>query len=96
MKDQITCRVLTGPTASGKTDLGTRLALEQGWAVLCMDSMQIYRRMNIGTAKPTAEEMRGVPHYLLDICEPDDEYSKEYKEPQTSGRADWRRAVGPV
>ena len=75
MKDQITCRVLTGPTASGKTDLGIRLALEQGWAVLCMDSMQIYRRMNIGTAKPTAEEMRGVPHYLLDICEPDDEYS---------------------
>ena len=75
MKDQITCRVLTGPTASGKTDLGIRLALEQGWAVLCMDSMQIYRRMNIGTAKPTAEEMRGVPHYLLDICEPEDEYS---------------------
>ena len=75
MKDQITCSVLTGPTASGKTDLGIRLALEQGWAVLCMDSMQIYRRMNIGTAKPTAEEMRGVPHYLLDICEPDDEYS---------------------
>ena len=75
MKDQITCRVLTGPTASGKTDLGIRLALEQGWAVLCMDSMQIYRRMNIGTAKPTAEEMRGVPHYLLDICEPEEEYS---------------------
>lgn len=75
MNEQITCRVLTGPTASGKTELGIRLALEQGWSVLCMDSMQIYRRMNIGTAKPTAEEMRGVPHYLLDICEPDDDFS---------------------
>ena len=81
MKDQITCRVLTGPTASGKTDLGIRLALEQGWAVLCMDSMQIYRRMNIGTAKPTAEEMQGVPHYLLDLCEPTDSYSvSDYRE----------------
>ena len=75
MTEQITCRVLTGPTASGKTGIGVRLAKEEGWDILCMDSMQIYRRMNIGTAKPTQEEMDGVPHHLMDICEPTDPYS---------------------
>lgn len=75
MSEQITCRVLTGPTASGKTGIGIRLAREEGWEILCMDSMQIYRRMNIGTAKPTADEMQGVPHHLMDICEPTDSYS---------------------
>ena len=81
MTETITCRVLTGPTASGKTELGVRLAAEQGWVILCMDSMQIYRRMNIGTAKPTPEEMQGVPHYLMDICEPTDLYSvSEYRD----------------
>ena len=75
------CRVLTGPTASGKTEIGIRLAKEMGWDILCMDSMQIYRRMNIGTAKPTVEEMWGVPHHLLDICEPTDPYSvSDYRE----------------
>ena len=75
------CRVLTGPTASGKTEIGIRLAKEMGWDILCMDSMQIYRRMNIGTAKPTIEEMQGVPHYLLDLCEPTDSYSvSDYRE----------------
>ncbi len=63
-------RVLTGPTASGKSDLGFRLAEEKGWEIVCMDSMQIYRRMDIGTAKPTAEERRRVPHHMIDICEP--------------------------
>ena len=75
MTETITCRVLTGPTASGKTALGIRLAKEMNWVILCMDSMQVYRRMNIGTAKPTPEEMQGVPHYLMDICEPTDLYS---------------------
>ena len=75
MDQQIVCRVLTGPTASGKTDIGIQLAREHGWAILCMDSMQIYRRMNIGTAKPALSEMQGVPHYMLDICEPTDSYS---------------------
>jgi len=69
------CRVLTGPTASGKTEIGIRLAKEMGWDIFCMDSMQIYRRMNIGTAKPSIEEMQGVPHHLLDLCEPTDSYS---------------------
>ncbi len=75
MTEKITCRVLTGPTASGKTELGVRLAKAEGWEILCMDSMQIYRRMNIGTAKPTSDEMQGVPHHLMDICEPTDPYS---------------------
>ena len=73
--EKITCRVLTGPTASGKTEMGIRLALEQGWEIACMDSMQIYRRMNIGTAKPTPEEVQIVPHHLMDICEPTESYS---------------------
>jgi tRNA dimethylallyltransferase len=73
--EKIICRVLTGPTASGKTKIGIRLALERGWDILCMDSMQIYRRMNIGTAKPSPEEMRIVPHHLLNLCEPTDQYS---------------------
>ena len=75
MERKVICRVLTGPTASGKTSLGIRLAKEMGWEILCMDSMQIYRRMNIGTAKPTEEEMQGVPHHLLDLCEPTETYS---------------------
>ena len=75
MTEKIVCRVITGPTASGKTGLSVRLAQEEGWDILCMDSMQIYRGMDIGTAKPTKEEMGGVSHHLLDICEPTDNYS---------------------
>lgn len=77
----ITCRVLTGPTASRKTEIGIQLAKEAGWDILCMDSMQIYRRMNIGTAKPSPEEMEGVPHHLLDLCEPTERFSvSDYRE----------------
>ena len=75
MKEKIFCRVLTGPTGSGKSDLALRLAEEKGWEILCMDSMQIYRRLDIGTAKPSAEERRRVPHHLLDICEPTESFS---------------------
>lgn len=75
MNEKILCRILTGPTASGKTALSVRLAKEMGWEILCMDSMQIYRRMNIGTAKPTREEMDGVAHHLMDICEPTESFS---------------------
>ncbi len=75
MERKIICRVLTGPTASGKSALALRLAREMGWALLCMDSMQIYRGMDIGTAKPTAAERSSVPHYLLDLCDPGEAYS---------------------
>lgn len=81
MKDKIVCRVLTGPTASGKTALSLKLAERNGWEILCMDSMQIYRRMDIGTAKPTAEERGRVPHHLIDILEPDEGFSvAEYRD----------------
>ena len=75
MNGKILCRVLTGPTASGKSELAMRLALEEGWDILCMDSMQIYRGMDIGTAKPTAEERSLVPHHLLDLCNPMESFS---------------------
>ena len=67
--------VLCGPTASGKTALGVELARAPGGEVVSADSMQVYRRMDIGTAKPTAEEMRGVPHHMLDVAEPWEDYS---------------------
>ena len=67
--------VLSGPTASGKTALGVLLAQQLGGEVVSADSMQIYRRMDVGTAKPTAEEMCGVPHHMLDVAEPGEDYS---------------------
>lgn len=69
------CWVLAGPTASGKTALSIRLAHEYGCEIVCMDSMQIYRRMNIGTAKPTLAEQDGVPHHMLDVAEPSEPFS---------------------
>ena len=75
MKEKIICRVLTGPTASGKTELSLRLAEKHGWEIFCMDSMQIYRGMDIGTAKPTREERARVPHRMIDICDPRDAFS---------------------
>ena len=66
---------ITGPTASGKTRLGVELARALNGEVVSADSMQVYRRMDIGTAKPTPEEMRGVPHHMLDVAEPEENYS---------------------
>ncbi len=67
--------ILTGPTASGKTDLSLELAERYGCEIVCMDSMQIYRGMDIGTAKPTAAEQARARHHMLDICDPRDAYS---------------------
>jgi len=67
--------VICGPTASGKTRLAVELALAHNGEVVSADSMQIYRTMDIGTAKPTAQEMRGVPHHMLDVAEPDEDFS---------------------
>ncbi len=72
-KPKIVCVV--GPTASGKTDFAIDLAQKQNGEVVSCDSMQIYRYMNIGTAKPTLEEMRGVPHHMLDFVDPRESYS---------------------
>lgn len=67
--------VITGPTATGKTALGVLLALELGGEVISADSMQIYRGMDIGTAKAAVEEMKGVPHHMLDVADPRESWS---------------------
>lgn len=66
---------VVGPTASGKTRLAVTLAKELNGEVISGDSMQIYRGMDIGTAKPTEEEMQGIPHHMIDIVDPWESYS---------------------
>ena len=63
--------VLVGPTAVGKTGLAIKLALHFSAQIISADSMQVYRGMDIGTAKPTREERQGIPHHLIDLVEPD-------------------------
>ena len=67
--------VIVGPTASGKTELGVELAKEINGEVISGDSMQVYRGMDIGTAKVTESEMQGIPHHLINILNPDQTYS---------------------
>ena len=71
--DKIICVV--GPTASGKTALAVELAKFTDGEVVSCDSMQLYRRMDIGTAKPTPQEMQGIPHHMIDILDPDEDFS---------------------
>ena len=72
--------VICGPTASGKTALSIELAKKVNGEIISCDSMQIYKDMNIGTAKPTIEEMQGIKHYLLDFVSPNERYSvADYK-----------------
>lgn len=66
---------VVGPTASGKSELAVQLCKKYSGEVVSCDSMQIYKKMNIGTAKPTCDEMQGVPHHLIDFLEPGTEYS---------------------
>ena len=66
---------IAGPTASGKTALAVELAKEFNGEVVSCDSMQVYRRMDIGTAKPTEEEKQGIVHHMLDVAEPDEDFS---------------------
>ena len=67
--------ILTGPTAVGKTDLSIQLAKAIGGEIISADSMQVYRHMDIGSAKVTPEEMDGVPHHLIDVLEPEEEFN---------------------
>ena len=72
--------VIVGPTASGKTALSIELAKQIKGEIVSCDSMQIYKDMNIGSAKPSLEEMQGIKHYMIDIVEPDKRFSvAEYK-----------------
>ncbi len=67
--------VICGPTASGKTALAAALARRFDGEVVSADSMQVYRGMDIGTAKPTPEEMGGIPHHMIDVADPEESYS---------------------
>lgn len=67
--------ILTGPTAVGKTDLSIQLATTINGEIISADSMQVYKKMDIGTAKVTREEMKGIPHYLIDELMPDEEFN---------------------
>ena len=66
--------VLTGPTAVGKTKLSIALAKAVGGEIISADSMQVYKYMDIGSAKIRPEEMDGVPHYLVDVLDPAEEF----------------------
>lgn len=81
MNKNIDVVAIIGPTASGKTALSIRLAKEMDGEIINGDSMQVYRQLNIGTAKITPEEMQGIPHHLLDIKEPTEGFSvAEYQQ----------------
>lgn len=67
--------ILTGPTAVGKTALSIELAKAIGGEIISADSMQVYRHMDVGSAKVTEEEMQGVPHHLIDVLDPDEEFN---------------------
>lgn len=67
--------VITGPTATGKTKLAVMAAKAFNGEVVGADSMQIYKYMDVGTAKPTVEEMDGIPHHMIDVCSPFEDYS---------------------
>lgn len=72
--------VIVGPTASGKTSLSIELAKQIDGEIISCDSMQIYKDMNIGSAKPTKEEMQGIKHYMIDEVLPTERFSvAEYK-----------------
>ena len=76
--------VICGPTASGKTALSIELAKQLNTEIVSADSMQIYKDMNIGSAKPTLQEMQGIKHYMLDFVSPDERYSvADYKKQAT-------------
>ena len=72
--------IICGPTASGKTELAVECAKLLNSEVISADSMYIYKKLNIGTAKPTKEEMQGVVHHLIDVVNPTDSFSvSDYK-----------------
>ncbi len=75
MEEKIKIYALVGPTASGKSALALELAEHFDGEIVSCDSMQVYKRMNIGTAKPTKEEMQRVPHSMIDVAEPTDSFS---------------------
>lgn len=90
--------VIGGPTACGKTGFSIELAKKIGGEVISADSMQVYRYMDIGTAKVMPEEMQGVPHYLIDELEPDEEYNVMLFQQKAKAYMEeiWRRGRIPI
>ncbi len=89
--------LIAGPTASGKTDIATALALETGAEIVTADSMQVYRYMDVGTAKPTLEERMGTIHHMLDVTDPDEPFSAAvYKDMAEACIADIQKRGKPV
>ncbi len=70
-KNKIPLLVIAGPTATGKTELSIQLAQRIGGEIISADSVQVYRHLDIGSAKPAAEEKKGIPHHMIDVVEPD-------------------------
>ena len=97
-EQKIKILAVVGPTASGKTAVSVELARRLGGEVVSCDSMQVYRRMNIGTAKPTEEEMSGIAHHLIDAVEPDTPFScAEYVTMASDAVKDiWARGKLPI
>lgn len=88
--------VITGPTASGKTSLAVALAKQIGGEIISGDSMQVYKHMNIGTAKVTEDEKEGVPHYMIDEFEPDQECSVAVFQKKVKGYIDEIYSKGKI
>ncbi len=87
---------ITGTTCVGKSETAVELAKLMGSVVISADSMQIYRGMDIGTAKITAEEMQGIPHFMLDIAEPNENFSAYQYQLRASKIIDETAAVAPI
>ena len=86
--------VIVGPTASGKTSLAVRLAKEFGGEIISADSRAVYRGLDIGTAKPSVEDRQGVPHWGIDIADPDQRFTAVDFQRYASGMIDTIRARG--
>ena len=82
MKQQIPLVVVAGPTASGKTDMAIHLAKIFGGEIINADSMQVYKELNIGSAKPSVEERQGIPHHMMDVVSVTNEYTVSQYEQQ--------------
>ncbi len=90
--------ILSGPTATGKTDLSVLFAKQHDLEIISADSAQVYKGMDIGSAKITEEEKRGIPHHLIDVCETDEDYSAfRFKEMADNAIADiYKRGKIPL